>query len=92
MQLFFKVDGNDVLTTFGEFFLRLNFSRDFFRQVTSSLKNISDEKIYVEKKIEGKIIFSKILKTYSESIPHVPPDDFFENVISTIGLNLDISL
>ena len=37
---------------------------------------------------EGKIIFSKKLKTYSESIPHVPPDDFFENVISTISTTL----
>ena len=37
------------------------------------LEKISNEKI------KWKIVFLKFSKTYSESIPHVPPDDFFWN-------------
>ena len=36
------------------------------------------KKNWLKKKFEGKIVFLKFTKKYSESIPHVPPDDFFE--------------
>ena len=36
------------------------------------------KKLWLKKKIEGKITFLNFVKKYSESIPHVPPDNFFE--------------
>ena len=56
-KVFSKSDGNHVLTTFGDFFFETKIFARFFRQVTSSLKNMSDEKKMVEKKSKEKIYF-----------------------------------
>ena len=74
---FFKVAQNHGSTTFGEnIFLRLNFLRFFSLHHMSWRHHL--EKIE-RKRIEWKNVFLKFPKNYSESIPHVSPDDFFWN-------------